>query len=138
MPRHSAPILAAVRPAWHGLACVGLLLALVLTQWLGVVHASLHIETGSAHHGTDTGTLPWSHPTTGHVHATWLSGLLDEHGSASDCRLYDQISHGDCAPTPLLARLAPAPLVVSVMPVTTGPAFRVPAWARARGPPRIH
>lgn len=137
MPRTPALVPTAGRPAWHGLACAGLLLALVVTQWLGVVHASLHVETASAHHDTDTRALPSSNPMAGQTHATWLSGLLDEHGSASDCLLYDQISHGDCAPTPLLAQLAPARPVVSDMPVTAGQAGSVPAWALARGPPRI-
>jgi hypothetical protein len=137
MPRTPAPVPSTGRPSWHGLACVGLLLALMLTQWLGVVHTSLHIETASAHHDTDTRALPSSNPTPGQTLATWLSGLVDEHGSAADCLLYDQISHGDCAPTPLLAQLAPARPAGSDMPVTAGRAGSVPAWALARGPPRI-
>lgn len=138
MPRPAVPALTAGRPAWHRLACVGLLLALVLTQWLGVVHGSMHVESVAAHHHDDD-THAWhgSRPAPDPTFATWLASLLDGHGSAADCRLYDQISHGDCAPAALLEPLAPARLVVSALPVIAGQVGRVPAWARARGPPAI-
>ncbi len=144
MSRSPAPVPTAGRPAWHGLACVGLLLALVLTQWLGVVHGSMHVESVAAHHhddddGAHAHAHAWhaSHPAPDQTFATWLASLLDGHGSAADCRLYDQISHGDCAPTPLLLPLAPARLAASALPVIAGQAVRMPAWAQARGPPRI-
>ncbi|MCB2006198.1 MAG: hypothetical protein KDH93_14365 [Rhodoferax sp.] len=141
MPRPAAPALTAGRPARHGLACVGLLLALVLTQWLGVVHGNMHVESVAAHHHDDAHAHAHArhapHPAPDQTFATWLASLLDGHGSAADCRLYDQISHGDCAPTPVLVPLAPARLAAAALPVIAGQVGRMPAWARARGPPAI-
>jgi hypothetical protein len=110
------------------------LLALVLlAQSLGQVHGVLHAggaqEEVSDHHRAGANV---------HVAQTapWQGHLFDGHANATDCRLYDQISHSDCLPTaaPLLALTLPVAVLTTPSPES--------AWARptlrvqARGPPQ--
>jgi hypothetical protein len=64
-----------------------------------------------------------------------LARLFTGHDNASDCRLYDQVSHGDGIPTAALLQLA------AVHPPTLTQVFQALAPAKptlrvqARGPP---
>lgn len=113
------------------------LLALVLTQWLGVVHASLHPEPPHAAHTHDT----WAQPPAQHVNqslAELLGDLYGVHGSGSDCRLYDQISHGDCVSAAAPVQLPLADPLASTPPLARGHAGATSVWVLARGPPAPH
>jgi len=109
------------------------LLALVLlAQALGQMHNVLHAAAPQseihAHISFD-----------GHDHAHeaghWLDRLFTGHDSASDCRLYDQISHADCAPPTALAH---ALVLHTPVQKTASPASaqgKPTLSVQARGPP---
>jgi hypothetical protein len=129
----ATPVMARLDSHCTGLWPWAWLLALVLlAQSLGQVHGVLHA-------GAPQGEISAQHlaNASGHEARTdsWLSHLFDDHANATDCRLYDQISHGDCIPTAalLLALALPVPVLATLSPES--------AWARptlqiqARGPP---
>lgn len=91
--------------------------ALLTAQTLGLMHSVLHIP--HVQHQTDSR----------------LEHLFSGHGDDSVCRLFDQASHGDGAPS-LSALALPAVLPVWVTWVFTRhvPA-RLVAYFQARGPP---
>lgn len=131
-PDHIAAAMASLRK--RSALWVGVLVALVLSQWLGVLHAGMQVQPGhTAHaHGMAMGSPAQPH---GHGVADILVGLFSDHGSVADCRLYDQISHGDCATTS-----APTDLLSVQWPITTsrvaaGLSGATRAWIQARGPP---
>ena len=107
-----------------------LALALLLAQTLGLVHGQLHATTqqlAQAH----------SQASSEAPAARW-SGLFDAHGSAADCLVFDQLSHGDAAPLlPLLAR-PPLPVAAGLLDFVQGliPARRSAPFD-ARGPPPL-
>jgi hypothetical protein len=116
----------ATRVAWAYLALV-LLLAPVLGGMHGVIHGAGSFPQAAAMQGVAAA----SH---GHGHA-WVADLFSAHGGASDCRVFDQLSHS--SPVPALPLLA-LPLVLSsfVFHVVEGEV--VARWAalfEARGPP---
>ena len=114
---------------------LALLLAavLVMTQTLGVVHAVQHDSSGSLLH---------SH-NDGHEHGEaetpsandFLASIFSTHQDVSDCRLFDQASHGGglaMASQPALPG-TPPPLFVAIF---QGEALaRWAALFDARGPP---
>ena len=81
--RHARP--ASVAWAW-------LLAAMVLAQSLGVLHNVVHAVP--AHRDGPVCALRTEVPE--HVTTGWVADLFAAHGDESDCRLYDQFSHGDC------------------------------------------
>jgi hypothetical protein len=109
------------------------LLALVfLAQSLGQVHSVLHTAA-------PRGDITAQELIGGNAHAQdanhWLGRLFEGHDNTSDCRLYDQVNHGDCMPTAALlhAQALPTAALTAATPES--------AWARptlrvhARGPP---
>jgi len=123
----------------RALLSVVVLLALVLTQSLGLLHAVAHSHSrshGQEHvaplHAQEVGT----HVAGTHVLSDFLVHLFDAHEEeGADCRLYDQSTHGDTGPgVPLLVLpLVIAPFTYSVL---TGLAVaRWHALFQARGPP---
>ena len=123
--------LARVAGAWW------LVLALVLAPWLGHVHGSLH-----GRHALGDGAAPVSALKSAPVHARsahkahhGLDALFGDHGQTSDCRLYDQLGHGDllvCVPVAALPVVLPAFLLAFL----EGEAIaRFAALFDARGPP---
>ncbi len=109
-----------------------LALVLVLAPLMGLMH-------GVTHGGMDPGHATAAHlleGDDGHGHAQgWLADLFSAHGDDSDCRVYDQLSHGDAAPVlPLVA--LPLALSAFVFLFLQGETLaRRAALFEARGPP---
>ena len=129
-------------PARQVVLWAWVLIALVLSQSLGFIHGSLHGESAyaapskGASHVTDTsGRAPAT--LAGHDLAALLAALYSHHASGSDCRLYDQMSHGDCAPTAAVVFVPLRIAAASELPMATGRSVTTRAWVQARGPPRI-
>ena len=108
---------------------LGWLLVFLLAQTLGWMHRGLHLMP----HGQAVPALQTlaagddaSHP--------WTERLFAGHTQASDCHLYDTLTHADAAPVaPLALGLAPTWGVgVSAAPVV---ASGCAAAFSARGPP---
>jgi hypothetical protein len=121
-----------------------LVAALLLAQLLGLMHgvvhgpqahlhSHMHHELASAHASHDD-----------HDHSAiaqdehgsgWLESLFSSHGDDSDCRLFDQASHGQAAPTfPMLS----LPLVLCNVAFDISRGEALARWAAlfdARGPP---
>lgn len=110
--------------AW--LAC-----ALVLAQSAGFVHQSAHVPL---HRGGTPPAGATAIRAASPVEAMLLQ-LVGDHGDEAQCLLYDQMSHGDLAPT------ASAVHLPATRPCGTGPAHVASApcgtriAVRARGPP---
>lgn len=117
--------------AWWWFAAFALLAA----QTLGLAHRVVHADAaapthahGHSHHDHDDG-----HGASGED----AFALFTDHEDASDCRLYDQLSHADVLPALLV--------VVSVLPAPRlllagckgGVVVRHAAPLEARGPPPI-
>ncbi|UUZ73453.1 hypothetical protein LP415_09630 [Polaromonas sp. P1(28)-8] len=74
--------------------------ALLLAQMLGLMHGVVHgsqmqaLDSGQEHHHVhDHDQGPHADHGTG-----WLESLFSSHDANSDCRLFDQASHGSAAP----------------------------------------
>ncbi|MGA0569566.1 hypothetical protein ACO2Q9_02475 [Variovorax sp. VNK109] len=104
-----------------------LALALVVAPWLGQVHGALHAK--HAPRAVQAVAGQHSHPAHG------LEALFGDHGQTSECRLYDQLGHGDllpCVPAVALPVVPPA----FVLAFLQGEAVaRFAALFEARGPP---
>jgi hypothetical protein len=109
-----------------------LVLALLVAQTLGLLHAVVH---SPVHAGVQQVEL------AGHDHPAHGHGLIDTlfatHGGGADCRLYDQLSHGD------VAAAVPVVVLPLLLPATLFAYFQGEAVARhaalfeARAPPSI-
>jgi len=109
------------------------MLAMVLAQTIGFMHGTAHVHL---HHGEHQPSVIIAPESAGSVAAA-LEQLFDDHQDQARCRLYDQVSRGDCAPTADLASAA-------IVSVAAAPARATVAWycgaclpARARGPPLV-
>lgn len=109
------------RPGWFWLAVVALLAA----QMLGLLHRSVHLSPGGAR-------APALHASHG------VGDLFASHGDAtSDCRLYDQLGHGDALACPIAL---PVSFVVPAYVLHTTLGEVLARWAAlfdARGPPAV-
>jgi hypothetical protein len=121
----------------HALWAAGLLmLALLLSQTLGLWHSVVHGPIHGASGGWAAQVFS-GHGAQG-VHQD--HGVKEVQGSTDDtpqCRLYDQCSHGDALiQLPALAPpLALTPLVLSVLAGLARARWQ--AYFQARGPPRV-
>lgn len=116
-----------------------LVFALLLAQMLGLMHGVVHgsqmqaLSSGQEHqhvhdHDHDQGSY------AGHGNG-WLESLFSSHDANSDCRLFDQASHGNAAPA-LPALSLPILLSSFVVDIPQGEALaRWAALFDARGPP---
>jgi len=115
--------------------------ALLLAQLLGLMHGVVHGPQAHLHthsHTHQDSHQP-EHAAPAHVEEPgeggWLASLFSSHDGDSDCRLFDQASHGQAAPAlPMLS----LPLVLSnaVFDISRGEALaRWAALFDARGPP---
>ena len=121
--------------------------ALLLAQLLGLMHGVVH---GPQAHVHSHSSLNSSVHHDGHQHehsalalahaeeegeGGWLASLFSSHDGDSDCRLFDQASHGQAAPAfPLLS----LPLVLSSVAFDISRGEALARWAAlfdARGPP---
>ena len=117
---------------------VGLLLALVLSQTIGVFHGVIHGPV----HATPVAQAGLERPTTtspggsGRLSAK-LFGAHGDHSNTPECRLFDQCSHGDAlAQLPALA----LPLVLSAYLLSFFAGLAQARWHahfQARGPPLV-
>jgi len=137
-----------LRPSWTRALWTCLLVAMVLAQTLGFTHTIVHALAPTPAHQADTTLASVEHigehthgPEHDALHAPtqagWLAQLFSAHGDASDCRLFDQFSHGDGLPgvpalcIPVLA----LPVFLQVFEASLPLASAV--LVQARGPPRI-
>jgi len=119
--------------------------ALLLAQLLGLTHGVVHGPQAHlhahqhAHHGSHHSAHS-EHPALAHAEEAeeeggWLASLFDSHDGDSDCRLFDQASHGHAAPLfPMLS----LPLVLSGVAFDISRGEALARWAAlfdARGPP---
>ena len=119
--------------------------ALLLAQLLGLMHGVVHgpqahIHSHShAHHGghhQEHAALAHAEEAVeGADEGGWLASLFSLHDGDSDCRLFDQASHGQAAPTfPMLS--LPVVLSTVIFDISRGEALaRWAALFDARGPP---
>lgn len=128
------------RPPPHRVGRAGLAgllaLALLASQWLGLLHRSVHAwERGAAAPtavaGADLGAeAPELAPAD-----AWLKALLGGHGDPRGCRLYDHAASGDAGlGAPLRLPAGAPPALAGWTPhffVTAAP----PPLFRARAPP---
>lgn len=116
-----------------------LVMALVLSQTLGLVHAVVHSPVHGSGGAAASGLLDKSQGKVGKALQApdkgWIASLFPSHTSSSDCRIYDQAGHGSAA----LHVVSLALLVV--LPSIAVAIFQGQALARwaalfdARGPP---
>ena len=121
----------------------GLALAVVLAQTLGLMHGVMHgnVHSSLAEQAEQSelasGSDDHDHDHD-HDHSdSWVERLFGSHGDESDCRVYDQLSHGDAAPAtagPTLP-LSLTPFVFSLLPGLA--VARWHALFQARGPPNL-
>ena len=117
---------------------VGLLLALVLSQTIGLFHGVIHGPV----HAMPVAQAGLERPTTispggtGRLSAK-LFGAHGDHSNTPECRLFDQCSHGDAlAQLPALA----LPLVLSAYLLSFFAGLAQARWHahfQARGPPLV-
>lgn len=123
-----------------------LVFALLLAQMLGLMHGVVHgsqmqalgsVGSGQEHHHAHDHDHDHDHGSyAGHGHGHgWLESLFSSHDATSDCRLFDQASHGNAAPA-LPALSLPILLSSFVVDIPQGEALaRWAALFDARGPP---
>ena len=117
--------------AWV-LACT-LLLAQTLGLMHGVVHVpQAHVHSSGHHHDHEHNHADAADADHG---AGWLESLFSLHDGDSDCRLFDQASHGSTVPA-LVAVVLPMVLSSFVFDISRGETLaRWAALFDARGPP---
>ncbi len=118
------------RRAWLALGVLALLAAQTLGQVHGVAHAP------AVHHGPVQVDAQPAHTGHGGVQSL-LHGLFDGHGDGADCRLYDQLSHGDGMPA-IAAVVLPLALPAALLQFLQGQVLaRHAALFDARAPPSV-
>jgi hypothetical protein len=115
--------------------------ALVLAQLLGLMHGVVHGPQAHIHSHSQVnhGGHHQEHSALARAEeerdAGWLASLFSSHDGDSDCRLFDQASHGQAAPVlPMLS----LPLVLSTVAFDISRGEALARWAAlfdARGPP---
>jgi hypothetical protein len=132
--------------AWRRALLLLLLPALLLAQMLGQAHAVAHpapVHAGGAglHRGADVAPqgVDGAHAHAGHDHGDDAGGLLASlfGHEAAECRLYDQLAHGDVLPA---VPAAVAPLGAPSRLVAALHGLALARWAAlfdARGPPAL-
>jgi hypothetical protein len=110
-----------------------LLGVLVLAQTLGQMHQIVHAPRAQSQQHSLFDRPAQDRASSGN----WVERLFAGHeDGGTDCRLYDQAAHGDCASAPasLFGSMPPAEVSIGLFEART-PALRA-ALVRARGPPR--
>ena len=121
------------------LLAILLAFVLVMTQTLGVVHIITHGLSGSSLHSQDDGHDHDHDDQHAEVEASgtshFLPSLFSSHQELSDCRLYDQASHGGGLAAAMQSTL---PVVLPPFTVAIFQGEALARWAAlfdARGPP---
>jgi hypothetical protein len=116
--------------------------ALLFAQLLGLMHGVVHGPQADIHSHSHVhqGGRHQEHSALAHAEDEraaegWLASLFSSHDGDSDCRLFDQASHGQAAPLfPLLS--LPLVLCTAAFDISRGEALaRWAALFDARGPP---
>jgi hypothetical protein len=118
-------------PKMHGrllrLWVFGMLVALLLSQSLGQLHAVKHPGLNGTKEVANVHAL--------HDHAGFLDQLFSSHSSDKDCRLYDQLGDGHAMPG-VAAVVLPVVMPSLLVAIFAGQALaRWAALFDARGPP---
>ena len=118
---------------------------LVLTQTLGLIHGMTHGKTMAeatrhihvhVHASPDEGDQHQHHDLAATPASGFMASVFALHERASDCRLFDQCSHGAGAASVVL-QLLPGVMPPSLVAIFQGNALaRWAALFDARGPPR--
>jgi len=116
--------------------------ALLLVQTLGLVHGVVHAPHmpqmqwhDGGHHSAQEQQHRHDDGLDADPDAGWLASLFSSHEGDSDCRLFDQASHGSAAPAVALLSL---PMVPPAFVVAIFQGQALARWAAlfdARGPP---
>jgi len=116
--------------------------ALLLAQALGLVHGVVHAPHmpqmqwhDDGHHSAQEQQHRHDDGLDADPDAGWLASLFSSHEGDSDCRLFDQASHGSAAPAVALLSL---PMVPPAFVVAIFQGEALARWAAlfdARGPP---
>lgn len=120
-------------PRFTTLLALLLAAVLVMTQTLGVVHAIKHGASGSSLHSQNDAHEHGDAEAPSANH--FLASIFSLHQDMSDCRLFDQASHGGGLAMAIQSALpgVPPPLTVAIF---QGEALaRWAALFDARGPP---
>ena len=115
---------------WVRLLVSGLVIALLLSQSLGQLHAIKHGGLAHTPHATATHIAHEAQHDVG-----FLERLFSSHSSSTDCRLYDQLSDSHAIPAVALMVL---PVVLPSLLVAIFQGEALARWAAlfdARGPP---
>jgi len=116
----------------HAALIAALMLALVLVQFLGLVHRVAHADIAAPSPGAPSTSA--ATPASG----TWLQELFAGHdGGDASCEVYDQLTHAD--PLASICSLAAMPIPESATAIATA-AGHIAAQASgyfARGPPQL-
>ncbi len=115
-----------------------LALALLLAQVLGLMHGVAHAPLAAAGQPGQGPLAGDARAASGQPAQAWdLASLFSGHHDDSDCRVYDQLGHGDGMP----GVLSPAPLLPAAVFILfaccAGIAARTLAPFQARGPPSV-
>jgi hypothetical protein len=135
-----------VRRRWH-VACGAFVLALLLAQTLGVLHRYTHGPQGVA----TSGVAAHSHDPADPSHArhdhddssdaapgghALVGALFDSHeDESSECKLYDQLTHGDALWSAVAAFTSTPPKPGHVPVAAPAACAGVASWFLARAPP---
>lgn len=106
-----------------------LALALLLAPLLGLMHGVVH-GAGEYRQAAQVQTTGAPGQAQG-----WLADLFAAHAGASDCRVFDQLSHSDVVPALLLLALPMVPSAYSFLFLEGEVLARWAALFEARGPP---
>jgi hypothetical protein len=109
------------------------LLALVSMQALGLMHSIAHGVRSASVPGIAARQAAVVDPSGQH----WEAGLFSGHSDDAGCLLYDQLSHGGCAPVPVPAALPVIPPAFFLQWFQGEFLVRWAALFDARGPPPI-
>ena len=102
-----------------------------LAQSLGLMHNVLHTAAPQGIHSW--AALPAGTHEDGV--SNWLAHLFPHHDNASDCSLYDQVSHGDGIPIAALLQLPAAQLTALTQEIQALAPAKPTIRVQARGPP---
>jgi hypothetical protein len=121
-----------------------LALALLLAQTLGLLHAIAHGAHGLPNTlpsaqapGSNAGGHDKANAShTGHERHTTIAAWFDAHeDDSSECRLYDQLTHGDTLRSAIATFASTPPQPAHAHPATPAPRAADASWFFARAPP---
>jgi len=115
-----------------------IVLALLLAQTLGLLHGIAHGLNGAGASSIAARAHSDAEPSyAAHEPHARVAGLFDTHEDESaECRLYDQLTHGDVLWSAIADFAAPAPLPPLTYRAAQAPRGACASWSLARAPPQ--